>query len=320
MRNLIPILFFHFVFNCNCQQIKLDGIDVSRVIVDDTIAVHQYLEMLSSESSPHQIKSKTRLKKRKIFKPKIEAREFYNENGKITYKVGYGWKGGDSSRVFYTYDTLGRIIEGINYNSIFGKEDEGSKISFEYDENGRVVNCLTKYRINSFEYNSNDKKEWLEILIYEYRYSDRRKNKSYLADSSLARFYYRYTPFNKLSCIVNSWEDTIVQFQYNEKKQLVEKNSFNIWTERYRYGEGNTKERDFLEHDNYEQDTILMETCKYFYDDNLLIKSDCKIFEGYGEDSVIEYRYNEKGLISEFIRRKPNGKTFKHKIYKYEYY
>jgi len=314
------IIISFFIFPCFGQQVKLDGIDVRQVLADDTLSVHEYIENYNSESTKHLIKSKTELQKRKFFKPKIESKEFYNSNGKIAFKVDYGWRGGDSSRVYYKYDTNDRLIEATNYNSIFGKDDEGRLIKIEYDESGRVVKCETKYRNTSFGYNSDGTKDWVEFETYHYRYSNRRRNEAYLADSSKTRYYYRYTPFRKLSCIVNSANDTLVKFHYNESNQLIEKNSFNIWSDRYRFKDGKLYEADFLEHNNQEQDTTLNETCRYFYENDILIRMECLGFDEITEDSSNEYKYNEKGLLTEVVRKNKKGKILQHTLYEYEYY
>ena len=81
------IILSLFIFPCFGQQIKLDGIDVRQVLIDDTLSVHEYIESINSESTKHHIKSKMELQKRKFFKHKIESKEFYNSNGKIRFKV-----------------------------------------------------------------------------------------------------------------------------------------------------------------------------------------------------------------------------------------
>lgn len=314
------IILTLFIFPIYSQQVKIDGIDVRQIIIDDTLSVHEYLKIINSESTKHNIKSKIELQKRKFFKPKIKSKEYYNSKGKIRFKVDYGWRGGDSSRVYYTYDTNEILIEAINYNSIFGNDDEGRLIKIEYDELGRVVKCVTKYRNTTFGYNSNGSKNWVEFDMYHYRFSNRRRNESYLADSSKARYVYQYTPYGRLSCIVNTSNDTLVKFHYDESNQLTEKNSFNIWSNRYRYKAGKLFEEDFLEHNNHAKDTTLNETCRFFYNNDVLVRMECLVFDQITEDSIYEYIYNDKGLLSEVIRKNKKGEILKHTLYKYEFY
>ncbi len=319
MRFVIFIVSFS-IFSCQGQQIKLDGIDVRQIIIDDTLSVNQYLDLMNLESTLLHIKSKTEFTKRKILKHRIESKKIFYPNGKIRFKVDYGWKGGDSSRVYYEYDSTERLINAINYNSIFGKDDDGLYIKIEYDELSKVIKCETKYSNTSFGYNSKGSKEWVEFMQFHYRYSNRRRNESYLSDSSLSRYFYQYTSLGNLSCIVNSKNDTLVNFTYNSLNQLIEKNSFNIWSNRYRYRDGRIQEEDFLDHNNPQQDTTLNETCQFFYKIGILTKMECLKFDDYTENSIYEYKYNEKGLLSEVIRKNKKGKILKHTIYDYEYY
>ncbi len=321
MRSVVFILFFFFTVSPSIgQQIHLENIDIRVTTIDDTLTVSQYLDIMNQESTFHHIKSKTTLEKRKYLKNKIKSKEFFNPNGKIKFKVDYEWKGGDSCRVYYEYDTNQRLVKAYSYYSIFGKDDEGRFIKIEYDKFGKVLKCETKYKITSFGYNSNGSKKWVEFINYDYFFTKKRQNETYLANSDTVKYFYLYTTFSKLSCIVNSKQDTLVKFNYDELHQLIEKNSFNTWSNRYRFKDGRIYEQDFLDHDNSEQDTILNETCQYIYKNDVLIKMNCTGFFGEVDNTNYEYIYNEKGLLSEVIRKNKKDKLVNHTIFLYEFY
>jgi len=47
---------------------------------------------------------------------------------------------------------------------------------------------------------------------------------------------------------------------------------------------------------------------------------ECLGFDEKTEDSIYEYIYNDRGLLSEVIRKNKKGKILKHILYKYGFY
>lgn len=307
--------------NADGQQVRLDGLDVRDVYIDNLTTVHVYINQMNYESKTHKIKEKTELTPRKIGKPKVESRCTYNPDGTIKYKVDYGWKGGDSSRVFYTYDSIGRLINAINYNSIFGKNHKGSLISFKYNSDNQIVSCITENQIINFSYYPNGNKKSVEIVKFTHLcYPCIRNPKHHVNDTTSTKYFYHYNNLEKLNCTLNEKNDTITNFQYDENQNLITVISDKSLITNYLYENDVMIKSSDYEIEYPSNDLKLFESCDYTYINNHLDKCTCKTEIEYMDNYSIQYIYNEKDLLVEKIRMNEKGKIDSRTIYTYEYY
>jgi hypothetical protein len=307
--------------NANGQQVRLVGLDVHDVYIGNLITVHDYINKMNYESKTHKIREEIELTPRKVGKPKVESRCIYNPDGTIKYKVDYGWKGGDSSCVFYTYDSIGRLINAINYNSIFGKNHNGSLISFKYNSDNQIVSCISENQITNFSYYPNGNKESVEIVKFtQLCYPSIRNPKHHVYDTTSALYFYEYDKLDNLNCILNEKNDTLISFSYDENQNLITVISRKSFKTNYVYEYGVMIKSSEYEIEYPSNDLKLFESCDYTYINNHLDKCTCKTEIEYMDNYSIQYIYNEKDLLVEKIRMNEKGKIDSRTIYTYEYY
>ena len=307
--------------NVNGQQVRLVGLDVRDVYIGNLITVHDYITEMNDESKTYKIKEEVELTPRKIGKPKVESRCTYNPDGTINYKVDYGWKGGDSSRVFYAYDSNGRLVSAINYNSIFGKKDEGRQISFTYNSDNQIVSCITKNQVVNFTYNANGKKQSVELVKFTHLIYPSIKNpRHHVYDTTSTMYFFHYDKLDNLNCIINEKNDTVTSYIYDNNQNLVTVVSNNSIISNYVYENGLIIKSSDYETEYPSNDLILFEGCDYSYINRNLDKCECQTEIDYMDNYSIQYIYDEKGLLIEKISMNEKGKINSRTIYTFEYY
>lgn len=324
MTGLRFTILFCLIFNLlnvNGQQVILTGLDVIYVYVDHEITIHDYIDQMNAESKTHKIKEVVELTPRKVGKPKVESRCHYNSDCTINYKVDFGWKGGDSSGVFYTYDTLGRLISAINYNSIFGKNDKGDQITFNYNFDNQIVSCITENQITNFSYYPNGNKKSVEIVKFTHLcYPSIRNPKQHIYDTTYTSYFYQYDSLNNLNCILNEKNDTLINFIYDKYQNLIKEISYKSDITNYEHENGVMIKSAYYENEYPTNELTLILSCDYTYINNHLDKCTYKTFVEYMDNYEIQYIYNEKGLLVEKIQTNERGKIDSRTILKYEYH
>lgn len=321
LRFLVFIFMTFHLMNVNGQQLRLVGLDVRDVYIGNLITVHTYINEMNYESKTYKIKEKVELTPRKIGRPKVESKCIYNPDGTIKYKVDYGWKGGDSSRVFYTYDSIGRLVSAINYNSIFGKKHEGRQILFTYNSNNQIVSCINKNQVVNFTYNANGKKKSVEIVKFTHlSYPSVNNPKHHVYDTTSTKYFYHYDKLDNLNCILNEMNDTVTSFNYDKNQNLVTVVSNNSFITNYVYENGVMIKSTDYEIEYPSKELILFEGCDYTYINSYLDKCECQTEIDYIDNFTIQYVYNEKSLLTEKIRRNTKGKIDSRTIFTYLYY
>jgi len=320
--SILPFLFSLLVLNCFGQQVQLNGLDVRTVIIDDTTTVHGYINQMNFESKNNHVKSKTASIQRKKGKSKIKSREDYNSEGKIIYKVDYGWnKGRDSATVHYDYDSIGRLVKAVQYNSIFGPDHEGRTIWIEYDSNNRVTQCKTEYDLIKFYYNSIGNKVRIELSrYYHHSFPSIKRPKTHVYDTTLRILYFNYDANNLLNKITNNSGHNVATYDYEQNGQLIKENQRNQFLSEHYYDGGQLVKSTTWEIQYPSLDSTLFESCEFIYIDNKLSNCNCKTqIDGIVRYSI-QYRYNDKGLLIEKIKHNSKGVVYSRVNYNYDYY
>lgn len=324
MTKLKFILFISVLLNVKLvwgQQIRLDDLDAQPIYLKSTITVHHFIDEMHSESKTHKIKEKVELIAHKGRKPKVQFRSHFHPDGTINYKVGYIWRGGDSSRVSYTYDSINRLVRARNYNSKFGRNDAGQQISFFYNSENEIISCKTKDQIVNFTYNANGTKNSVEIIKFtHFIYPSIKNPKHHVYDTITSLYYYQYDQKDNLKYIMNDNNDTISSLKFDGNKKMVEMITSKSFIHQYAY------ESDLMvKNYNYEisypsNKLILFDGCDYSYVNGLLTTQDCRTEIDFLNNYSIQYFYNENKLLIEEIHRNKKGKISHRILYTYSYY
>ena len=219
----------------------------------------------------------------------------YNEGGKVT-SITYA----DNTTDLYTYDTdnnrltwTNRAGESISYTVSDGKTTriqyaDGRDIAVSYNEDGNV----TKAGDMSFVY---DEKSNLASIAYDnggtisYNYSD-----DALAAITVdgMQSAYTYTDSGYIDTIQNGSGVLLVDYDYDEKGNIVKVTNGNGTYSLYSYADGNNGKVSAI--DNYNADGVLSSWTHYTYDTDGLVSVKAT------ESGSWSYTYDAMGqLLSE---------------------
>lgn len=319
---MVQLLFTLLVTNCFGQQVQIEGLDVRTVVIDDITTVHAYIDQMNRESINNHIESKIEFVPGKKNKIQLKSRELYNSEGRIIYKVDYGWnKGRDSATVRYNYDSIGRLTKAVRHNSIFGPEDDGTTLWLEYDNENRVTQLKTEHKLIRFYYNSNGDKDRIEMSFYHhYCFPSIRRPKTHVYDTTERMLYFNYNKENLLDVVLNSYGDTIIKYDYEQNGNLIKKNRHNELLYEDYYVNGLLAKSSKFEIQYQSRDTVLVESCEYLYKGNKQGICDCATEWHFSDAYSIEYIYNDKGLLIEKVKRDKKGMVYSKIKLEYEYY
>lgn len=327
MRLIRTFIFFYvslFSLNANAQLVQLSGLDVRTIFIDDTVTLHNYINAMNEESIENNLKSKVVFNVRKNGKQKIKSRELYNSEGKIIYKVDYGWnKGRDSATVLYEYDSKGRLIYALNNNSIFGKHHPGDTIRLSYDENGRVIEYRSEMDHVLFTYNSIGQKDSVKFITYKYFSSPstrRTQAQAQVYDTTSKSYCFIYDDNNFLKYITHFSGDTVTSLMYNEQGHLSKKNTYDEFREEYYFENGQMVKSSIYQIQYPKMNWMLYESCTYEYNNNFKVSCNCITEMDYLSNYSIRFNYSALGLLIEKTIINEKGKIDSRTMYKYDFY
>lgn len=308
-KTVLIILFVFPTVLTFAQQVNLSAIDA---LVNDTLAIHEYFQMLNEDSKNHRIKTISVFESRKEDSKSIRKTFIkYDSTGRQLTKVEHRYrKKKDSSIIQFLYDKHGNITEGLRDVSFI---EDYYDAFFKYDSLNQVLECKNGKTIFKFGYLANDKKDWLSIF----------NESPYNApDASAQKFYYNYNENGLMVSITNTTKDTLVKFLRNEHGKVVYKNSFDIWSDQFKYENDRLIESFSFRHNYESQDSTIMEVCSYEYDNDGLLKQ-MNYSETFTRDKSsfqYLYEYNSRGLICQRKTLNNKGKVVKVLKYEYEFY
>ena len=222
---------------------------------------------------------------------------------------------------FYTYDSIGRLINAINYNSIFGKNHKGSQISFNYNIDNKIVSCITENQITNFSYYPNGKKKSVEIVKFSHlSYPSINNPKRHVFDTTSTKYFYQYDKLDNLNCIINEKNDTLTSFTYDKNQNLITVISNKSFIINYVYENGVMIRSSDYEIEYPSNDLKLFQACDYSYVNSHLDKCNCQTEIEYMNNYSIQYVYNVKGLLVEKTHMNKKRKIDSRNIYTYVYY